>query len=61
MKDPSPTRQLEPPTVEQFRAFVRKIVSVPKIEIENEEKTYRQKRKKRQYSVSIKSIALSQK
>jgi len=45
MKDPSPTRRLEPPTLEQFRAFVRKIVSVPKVDIEKEEAEYREKRK----------------
>lgn len=44
MKDPSPTRRLEPPTLEQFRAFVKKIVSVPKSEVDKEEKIYQHRR-----------------
>jgi hypothetical protein len=45
MKDPSATRGLDPPTLEQFRVFVRKIVSVPKAEIDKEEAEYRKRRK----------------
>lgn len=44
MKEPSPTRRLEPTTLEQFRAFVGKIISVPKTEIDKEETAYRKRR-----------------
>jgi hypothetical protein len=44
MKDPSATRRLEPPTLEQFKQFVSKIIAVPKGEIDREEKAYRKKR-----------------
>lgn len=45
MKDPSPTRRLAPPTLEQFKQFVRKVISVSKSEIEKQEKVYKQERK----------------
>jgi hypothetical protein len=45
MKDPSATRGLDPPTMEQFRTFVGKIVSVPKADIDKEEAKYRKRRK----------------
>jgi len=45
MKDPE-TRRLTPPSLQQFREFVRKIISVPKAEIDKEEKTHRQRRKR---------------
>jgi hypothetical protein len=53
MKDLSATRQLEPPTLEQFRAFVKKIVSVPKAELEKAEKTYKQRRKMQKRKVTV--------
>jgi hypothetical protein len=45
MKASSPTRQLSPPPLGQFQEFVRKIVSVPKAEIDKQEAAYRRKRK----------------
>lgn len=50
MKDPSPTRRLEPPTLEQFKQFVRKVILVPKTEIDKEEEAYRKKRTERKSS-----------
>ena len=43
MKDPE-TRRLEPPSMEQFKAFVRKIIAVPKKEIDKKEAAYQKKR-----------------
>ena len=44
MKEPIPTRRIEPPTLEQFKQFVRKVITVPKAEIDKEEKAYKRKR-----------------
>jgi hypothetical protein len=44
MKESPPTRRLEPPTLEQFRAFVGKVIVIPKADIDKEEARYRQKR-----------------
>lgn len=45
MKETTSDRRLEPPTMEEFKAFVRKIVSVPKKEIDKKEEDYRKRRK----------------
>jgi hypothetical protein len=57
MKKSPPTRRLEPPTLEQFRAFVKKVVAVPKSEVDEEERAYRQQRKG-QNAVRVKSSSL---
>jgi hypothetical protein len=50
MKETEPTRGLTPPTLEQFRGFVKKIISVPKTEIDKKEAEYRKKRNAKKHS-----------
>mgnify|MGYP003394470823 CR=1 len=45
MKKPSLARRLEPPTLGQFKEFVREIISVPKTEIDKTEEKYQKERK----------------
>jgi hypothetical protein len=46
MKEPE-TRRLQPPTMGQFKEFVRKVIAVPKKDIEKQEKLYQQQRAKK--------------
>lgn len=44
MKKPA-TRQLSPPTMEEFSRFVKEIISVPKAEIDRREAEYKRRRR----------------
>jgi hypothetical protein len=44
MKD-SEARRLKPPTLEHFKEFVRRVIAVPKKELDQEEAAYRRRRK----------------
>lgn len=46
MKEPN-DRRLSPPTMEQFKEFVRKVIAVPKKEIDKRESEYKRRRKDR--------------